>query len=132
MAASFICKQRTTDEGPGTACYHYQPQRESRDMTFLNTRYRLARALTGRDYEKLSQLSTVYGIRGLDVQGEDLLVEYDASRIHEAEVLAEIRKAGIAVAPDKPIPLGGFDHTGEFKDFAWPTTGLSPANQKQK
>jgi len=101
-------------------------------MTFLNTRYRLARPLTTKDYERLSQLATVYGMRGLDIQGEELLVEYDASRIHEAEVLAEILKAGIAVAPEKPIPLGGFDHTGEFKDFAWPTTGLSPANQKQK
>jgi len=101
-------------------------------MTFLNTCYRLARPLTTKDCERLSQLATVYGIRGLDIQGEELLVEYDASRIHEAEVLAEILKAGIAVAPEKPIPLGGFDHTGEFKDFAWPTTGLSPENPKQR
>jgi len=47
-------------------------------MTFLNTRYRLARPLSTKDYEKLSQVSTLYGIRGLDIQGEDLLVEYDA------------------------------------------------------
>jgi hypothetical protein len=101
-------------------------------MTFLNTHYRLTRPLAAQDGEKLSRLSTVYGIRALDVQGDELLVEYDASRIHEAEVLAEVRKAGIAVAPDKPIPLGGFDYTGEVKDFAWPTVGLSPANRKQK
>ena len=100
-------------------------------MTFLNTRYRLARPLRADDFEKLASVSTIYGIRGLDLQGEDLVVEYDASRIHEAEVLAEIRKAGIAVVPPKPIPLGGFDYAGEFKDFAWPTAGLSPANQKQ-
>ena len=42
-------------------------------MTFLNTRYRLVRPLTPKDYERLSPLSTVYGIRGLDVQGEDSL-----------------------------------------------------------
>ena len=101
-------------------------------MTFLNTRYRLAAPLAADDLERLARVSTVYGIRGLDIVGEDLVVEYDASRIHEAEVLAEIRKAGIAVVPPRSIPDGGFDYTGEFKDFAWPTTGLSPANQKQK
>jgi hypothetical protein len=31
---------------------------------------------------------------------------------------------------EKPIPVGGFDHTGEFKDYAWPTSGVSPVNQK--
>ncbi len=99
-------------------------------MTFLNTRYRLARPLTTPDYDRLTRLSTVYGMRGLDIQGNDLLVEYDASRIHEAEVLAEVRKAGIAVLPQKPIPAGGFDYTGEFIDFSWPVQGLTPVNRK--
>ena len=101
-------------------------------MTFLNTRYRLAAPLAADDLERLARVSTVYGVRGLDINGDELKVEYDASRIHEAEVLAEIRKAGIPVVGPKPIPAGGFDYTGEFRDFAWPTTGLSPANQKQK
>ena len=99
-------------------------------MTFLNTRYRLSRSLTNKDYEHLNTLLTLYGIRGLDVQGEDLVVEYDASRLHEAEVLAAVRNAGIALVPQKPIPAGGFDYTGEFTDYSWPTQGLSPANQK--
>jgi hypothetical protein len=101
-------------------------------MTFLNTRYHLTKPLTPKDFERLSQLATVYGIRGLGIEGPDLIVEYDASRLHEAEVLAEIRRAGISVQPEKPIPLGGFDYTGEFKDSAWPTAGLSPVNQHQK
>lgn len=101
-------------------------------MTFLTTRYHLARNLTTGELEQLSRLSTVYGIRGLDIEGQELVVEYDASRIHEAEVLAEVRRAGIGVEPRKPLPLGGFDYTGEFKDFAWPTQGLSPVNAKQK
>jgi hypothetical protein len=101
-------------------------------MTFLNTRYRLTGPLTPKEFERLSQLSTVYGIRGLAIESQDLIVEYDASRIHEAEVLAAIRGAGVSVQPEKPIPLGGFDYTGEFKDFDWPTTGLSPVNQHQK
>ncbi len=99
-------------------------------MTFLNTRYRLARTLTTKDCEKLSKLSTEYGIRGLSIEGQDLLVEYDASRIHEAEALSAVRKAGIAVVPQTAIPAGGFDYTGEFKDFAWPVDGLTPVNQK--
>ena len=99
-------------------------------MTFLNTRYRLSRELTTEEIERTSSLSTIYGIRGVDFQGQHLVIEYDASRIHEAEVLAAVRRAGLPVSAEKPIPLGGFDYTGEFKDYAWPTSGLSPVNQK--
>jgi hypothetical protein len=101
-------------------------------MTFLKTRYKLKKELTPTNLEHLSRLSTVYGIRGLSFESQDLIVEYDASRIHEAEVLAQIRGAGIPAEPSQPIPPGGFDHTGEFHDFAWPMQGLSPANQKVK
>ena len=99
-------------------------------MTFLTTRYRLNRELTTGEIERTASLSTIYGIRGVDFQDHDLVIEYDASRIHEAEVLASVRGAGLPVKAEKPIPLGGFDYTGEFKDYAWPTTGVSPANQK--
>jgi len=99
-------------------------------MTFLTTRYHLERELTPKDFERLHGLSTVYGIRGISVDGPLLVLEYDASRIHEAEVLAQVRQAGIAVDPAKPIAPGSFDYTGEFRDFAWPMTGISPANQK--
>lgn len=101
-------------------------------MTFLKTRYALKKELTPKDFERLSHLSTVYGIRALDFDKQDLLVEYDASRIHEAEVLAQVRRTGIPVDPLQPIPPGGFDRTGEFHDYAWPTEGLSPVNQKVK
>ena len=101
-------------------------------MTFLSTRYRLLRNLTSKEFEKLGRLATEYGIRGLTVEGSDLVVEYDASRIHEAEVLAVVRRAGIPAEPREPIPAGGFDYTGEFKDFTWPTQGVSAVNQKQK
>ncbi len=101
-------------------------------MTFLKTRYKLKKELAPKDFENLSRLSTVYGIRGLTFEGQDLIVEYDASRIHEAEVLASVRGTGIPAEPLQPIPPGGFDHTGEFHDFAWPTQGLSPVNQKAK
>lgn len=101
-------------------------------MTFLKTRYKLNKELTAKDFEHLSRLSTVYGIRGLSFEDKDLIVEYDASRIHEAEVLAQVRGTGVPVEPLQAIPQGGFDHTGEFHDYAWPTQGLSPVNQKVK
>ena len=101
-------------------------------MTFLTTRYMLAKPPKPRDYERLSGLSTVYGIRSISIEGQDLVVEYDASRIHEAEVLGAIRRLGVGVEPLQPIPPGGFDYTGEFKDFAWPTSGISPVNKPAK
>jgi hypothetical protein len=101
-------------------------------VTFLTTRYRLTKTLGPADFQRLSRLSTIYGIRGLSIEGQYLVVEYDASRMHEAEVLAEVLKAGLAVEDQKPIPPGGFDRTGEFRDFAWPTYGLTPVNAKQK
>jgi hypothetical protein len=101
-------------------------------MTFLKTCFRLTRALATKDFEKFSRLSSVYGIRGLAMDRDNLVVEYDASRIHEAEALAALRGVGLPVAPNRPIPPGAFDYTGEFKDFAWPLSGLSPANQTQK
>ena len=99
-------------------------------MTFLTTRFHLKRNLNAKDYENLRRLETVYGIRGISIDGSYLVLEYDASRIHEAEALAEVRRAGIPVGPEKPIAPGSFDYTGEFKDFAWPIEGLSPANRK--
>jgi hypothetical protein len=99
-------------------------------MTFLTTRYHLKQNLTAKDFERLHSLSTVYGIRRLFIEGQLLEIEYDASRFHEAEVLDQVRRAGIAVEPEKPIAPGSFDSTGEFRDFAWPTQGLSPANEK--
>ncbi len=101
-------------------------------MTFLKTRFIVKKELTSKDLEHFSHLSTVYGIRGLSFEGHELVVEYDASRIHEAEVLACVRGTGIPAEPTQPILPGGFDYTGEFHDFAWPTQGLSPVNQKAK
>ncbi len=101
-------------------------------MTFVNTRLRLVKALTPEDFKNLSRLSTHYGIRALALEGQDLSIEYDGSRMHEAEVLAAVRAVGVDVEPHQPLPLGAFDYTGEFKDYAWPVTGLSPVNQNQK
>jgi len=99
-------------------------------MTFLTTRFHLERNLNAKEFESLRGLETVYGIRGFSIDGPFLVVEYDASRIHEAEALAQVRRAGIPVDPEKPIAPGSFDYTGEFRDFTWPIEGLSPVNRK--
>ena len=99
-------------------------------MTFLRTSYRLPRPFTPKEFERLNQFSTLYGIRGLSLEGQTLTIDYDASRIHEAGGLAAVRATGVPVEPLRPIPAGAFDYAGEFRDFAWPTAGLSPANQK--
>jgi hypothetical protein len=98
-------------------------------MTFLTTKLGLKQPLTSREMQSLGRLTTVYGIRSLAIDNQILTVTYDASRIHEAEVAAEVRKAGIAAETEQPISPGGFDSNGEFRDFAWPTQGLSPANK---
>ncbi len=99
-------------------------------MTFLKTRYRLTRPFTPRELERLNQFSTLYGIRGLSFEGQNLTIDYDASRLHAAAVLAAVRAIGVPVEPLQPILPGAFDYTGEFREFTWPTEGLSPANQK--
>ncbi len=99
-------------------------------MTFLTTPLKLTRDLSAQDFENFRRFSTVYGIRGLSVKNQNLIVEYDASRIHEAEVVAQARAFGIPAEPPTPIAPGAFDYTGEFKDFAWPVTGVTPVNAK--
>jgi hypothetical protein len=84
-----------------------------------------------KDYERLTTVLTVYGIRALDVQGEDLVVEYDASRLHEAEVLAALRRAGIRLVPQKPVPAGGFDYTGEFQGLFKADRGAEPRKPRR-
>lgn len=99
-------------------------------MTFLTTRYSLQRELKPAELLCLGGVTTHYGIRAVSVEGNDLVVEYDASRMHEAEVLGAIRQSGIPAVAPRAIPAGGFDYTGEFRDFSWPMEGLSPANRK--
>jgi hypothetical protein len=101
-------------------------------MTFVKSRFHLEKILTPKDLANLHRLSTLYGIRGLAIDGHDLVVDYDGSRMHEAEVLAAVREVGVDLVPVQPLPLGCFDYSGDFKDFSWPMTGLSPVNQKPK
>jgi len=101
-------------------------------MTFLTTRYRLMRTLTPKELERLRNFSTEYGVLGVSIDGEELLVEYDASRWCEAELLGRVRRLGIDVKREQEIPAGAVDDKREFQDSAWPTSDLSPIHQDRK
>ncbi len=66
-------------------------------MTKVDVTYKLSRALTDRDLESISRIHTVYGILTARVQpsGEELFVEYDASRLLPAEVRGTLEEHGI-------------------------------------
>ncbi len=65
-------------------------------MTTVELRLKILCDLQESELERLRGLSTVYGIRKLQAEGEELRVEYDATRMNEAEVLALVRETGLA------------------------------------
>ena len=64
-------------------------------MTTVEIRIKLQRTLELSEVEGLGRLSTVYGIRKMRADGQELLVEFDATRMNEAEVLSLVRAAGL-------------------------------------
>ena len=64
-------------------------------MTAVEIKIKLQRTLELAEVESLSRLSTVYGIRRMRADGQELLIEFDATRMNEAEVLALVRGAGL-------------------------------------
>jgi hypothetical protein len=59
----------------------------------------LSRALTDRDLENISRVHSVYGMFAVRVRssGNELLVEYDASRLTLEEVRGTLEKHGLPV-----------------------------------
>ena len=66
-------------------------------MTRLQLRYELARPLDETLRDRLAALHGVYGLLRLEPEGAGLLVEYDASRLSELDVEADLRGAGIPI-----------------------------------
>ena len=64
-------------------------------MTTVEIRIKLQRTLELSEVESLGRLSSVYGIRKVRADGRELLVEFDATRMNEAEVLSLVRGAGL-------------------------------------
>jgi hypothetical protein len=69
-------------------------------MTKVQITYKLTRALTEQDLKSLAHVHSVYGILAarLHGSGDDLFIEYDASRLSPKEVRGMLHEHGIPVA----------------------------------
>jgi hypothetical protein len=66
-------------------------------MAKVDVTFKLSRALTDRDFEGISRVHAVYGILAahLLASGDELFVEYDASRLSPLEVRGTLEEHGI-------------------------------------
>jgi hypothetical protein len=66
-------------------------------MTKVNVTFKLSRPLTDHDLESISRIHAVYGILAARVlpSGNELFVEYDASRLSPADVRGTLEQHGI-------------------------------------
>jgi hypothetical protein len=69
-------------------------------MTKVDVTLKLSRALTDHDLESISRIHAVYGILAARVlpSGNELFVEYDASRLSPADVRGTLEQHGIPLA----------------------------------
>ena len=69
-------------------------------MTKVDVTYKLSRALTDQDLENISRIHAVYGILAARLlpSGNELFVEYDASRLLPPEVRGTLEQHGIPLA----------------------------------
>jgi hypothetical protein len=68
-------------------------------MTKVQTRFKVVRALTDSDLENISRVHTVYGIFAarLQASGDQLFIEYDASRLSLNEVREMLEQHGLPI-----------------------------------
>ncbi|HZQ51380.1 MAG TPA: hypothetical protein VFB14_04235 [Bryobacteraceae bacterium] len=69
-------------------------------MTKVQITYKLTRELSEQDLKSLARVTSVYGIFGARLRGtgDELFVEYDASRLSAKEVRGTLEEHGIPVA----------------------------------
>jgi galactokinase/mevalonate kinase-like predicted kinase len=69
-------------------------------MTKVDITFKLSRALTNQDLESISRIHAVYGILAARLQGsgDELFVQYDASRLSTDEVRGTLEQHGIPLA----------------------------------
>jgi hypothetical protein len=69
-------------------------------MTKVQTSFKLSRALDDRELKEISRLHAVYGLLAVRVQpsGDELLIDYDASRLSREEVRGTLDQHGIPLA----------------------------------
>ncbi len=69
-------------------------------MTKVQKHFRLQRALDETLMQQIADANSLYGIEWIRIEAsrQDLLVEYDASRLRTPDVEAALQRAGIPVA----------------------------------
>jgi hypothetical protein len=69
-------------------------------MTKVDVTFKLSRALTNHDLDSISHMHAVYGILAVRLlsSGDELFIEYDASRLSPAEVRGTFEEHGIPLA----------------------------------
>jgi allophanate hydrolase subunit 1 len=68
-------------------------------MTRIQMHFRLRQPLDDAMMAKLADASAIYGIQKVKLGADNLMVEYDATRMRPAEVEAALAQAGIAAEP---------------------------------
>lgn len=68
-------------------------------MTKVTLHYDLARPLTEADLENVANVRSTYGIARLEVSRslDQLIVDYDASRLMKTDVEAELTRHGLPI-----------------------------------
>lgn len=68
-------------------------------MTKVTLRYRLLRPLTDSDYENVALVHSTYGMARVQVNppGDQLIVDYDASRLMKNDVEAVLLRHGLPI-----------------------------------
>jgi hypothetical protein len=70
-------------------------------MTKVDLHFRLARPLEEEHFLRMAELPRVYGLYRVrpDAAGQNLLVEFDATRLSPWDVEAELARAGLPILP---------------------------------
>lgn len=68
-------------------------------MTKVQTTFQLSRALEDKDFENISRMHSVYGMFATRLQpsGDELFIEYDASRLSLKEVRGTLEQHGLPI-----------------------------------
>jgi hypothetical protein len=73
----------------------------SRIMTKTQIRYRLERPLNEELMPRVAAAHAIYGIMRVQVAGQEIIVDYDASRLMTGDVEAALKRVGIPIELEK-------------------------------
>ena len=70
-------------------------------MTKVQIRFRLERPLDEQTMPRIATAHSIYGIMRVEPSGQELVVDYDASRLRTEDVGAVLKRRGIPVELEK-------------------------------